>query len=96
MPETTWRDEDSTRMVLRRMLHEIGINPQTRIEVEDVETAVELVGMGFADTVIPKARRQRSCPGWPRRPAGCRCVPSRSTPSGSCTGRARPCQRPPS
>jgi LysR substrate binding domain-containing protein len=54
MPETTWRADDSTRRVLRRMLHETGRNPQTRIEVEDVETAVELVGMGYADTVIPK------------------------------------------
>ena len=52
MPETTWRSEDSTRIVLRRMLHEAGRNPQTRIEVEDVETAVELVGMGLADSVI--------------------------------------------
>jgi DNA-binding transcriptional LysR family regulator len=54
MPETTWRADDSTRKVLRRMMHETGRNPQTRIEVEDVETAVELVGMGLADTVIPK------------------------------------------
>jgi DNA-binding transcriptional LysR family regulator len=54
MPETTWRSDDSTRKVLRRMLHETGRNPQTRIEVEDVETAVELVGMGYADSVIPK------------------------------------------
>jgi DNA-binding transcriptional LysR family regulator len=54
MPETTWRADDSTRKVLRRMLHETGRNPQTRIEVEDVETAVELVGMGYADSVIPK------------------------------------------
>jgi len=36
------------------MLHETGRNPQTRIEVEDVETAVELVGMGYADSVVPK------------------------------------------
>ncbi len=54
MPETTWRADDSTRIVLRQMLHETGRNPQTRIEVEDVETAVELVGMGLADTVIPR------------------------------------------
>ena len=54
MPETTWRADDSTRRVLRKMLHETGRNPQTRIEVEDVETAVELVGMGYADSVIPK------------------------------------------
>ncbi|MCB8955305.1 MAG: LysR family transcriptional regulator [Nocardioides sp.] len=54
MPETTWRADDSTRKVLRQMLHETGRNPQTRIEIEDVETAVELVGMGYADSVIPK------------------------------------------
>ncbi|NPC98283.1 LysR family transcriptional regulator [Nocardioides sp. zg-DK7169] len=54
MPETTWRARDSTRIVLRRMLHETGRNPQTRIEVEDVETAVELVGMGLADSVVNK------------------------------------------
>ncbi len=54
MPETTWRAEDSTRIVLRQMLLETGRNPTTRIEVEDVETAVELAGRGLADTVIPR------------------------------------------
>lgn len=54
MSETSWRDEDSTRIILRRMLHAEGLNPTTRIEVEDVETAVELVGMGLADSVVPK------------------------------------------
>lgn len=54
MPETTFRAEDSTRMVLRQMLHENGENPVTRIEVEDVETAVELVGMGLVDSVLPR------------------------------------------
>ncbi|GAA0981780.1 LysR family transcriptional regulator [Nocardioides aquaticus] len=54
MPETTWRAEDSTRIVLRQMLHETGRNPTTRIEVEDVETAVELAGRGLADTIIPR------------------------------------------
>ena len=62
MPETTWRSVDSTRIVLRRMLHESGRNPQTRIEVEDVETAVELVGMGLADTVIPKGAATQLLP----------------------------------
>ncbi|HSE09166.1 MAG TPA: LysR family transcriptional regulator [Nocardioidaceae bacterium] len=54
MSETTWRADDSTRIVLRQMLHETGHNPQTRVEVEDVETAVELVGMGLVDSVVPK------------------------------------------
>jgi DNA-binding transcriptional LysR family regulator len=52
MPETTWRATDSTRVVLRGMLHQTGYSPTTRIEVEDVETAVELVGMGLADSVV--------------------------------------------
>ena len=54
MPDTTWRATDSTRLMLRRMLHEAGHNPSTRIEVEDVETAVELMGAGLADTILPK------------------------------------------
>lgn len=62
MPETTWRREDSTRIVLRRMLHDTGRNPQTRIEVEDVETAVELVGRGLADSVIPKSAAEQLLP----------------------------------
>ena len=62
MPETTWRADDSTRIVLRRMMHETGRNPQTRIEVEDVETAVELVGMGLADTVIPRGAAEQLLP----------------------------------
>jgi DNA-binding transcriptional LysR family regulator len=62
MPETTWRADDSTRIVLRQMLHETGRNPQTRIEVEDVETAVELVGMGLADSVIPKGAAEQLLP----------------------------------
>ena len=54
MSETTWRAVDSTRIVLRQMLHEAGRNPVTRIEVEDAETAVELVGMGYVDSVVPR------------------------------------------
>lgn len=62
MPETTWRAVDATRIVLRRMLQESGRNPQTRIEVEDVETAVELMGMGLADTVIPRGAAEQLLP----------------------------------
>jgi len=62
MPETTWREQDSTRLILRQMLHETGVNPPTRIEVEDVETAVELVGMGLADSVIPRGAANELLP----------------------------------
>ena len=54
MADTTFRATDSLRLTLRKMLHEAGRNPQTRIEVEDVETAVELMGRGLADTVVPQ------------------------------------------
>jgi DNA-binding transcriptional LysR family regulator len=62
MPEATWRAEDSTRIILRRLLHETGLNPEIRIEVEDVETAVELVGMGYADSVIPRGAAEQLIP----------------------------------
>lgn len=62
MPETTYRAVDSTRLTLRQMLHETGRNPATRIEVEDIETAVELVGMGYADSVIPQGAAQQLIP----------------------------------
>jgi len=62
MPETTWRSTDSIRILLRQMLHETGRNPATRIEVEDVEIAVELVGLGLADSVIPRGAAEQLLP----------------------------------
>ena len=62
MPETTWRSSDSVRIILRRFLHESGHNPQTRIEVEEVETAVDLVGRGLGDSVIPRAAAEQLLP----------------------------------
>ena len=62
LSETTWRATDSLRVHLRRMVHEAGYNPQTRVEVEDVETAVEVMAAGLADTVIPKAAAEELLP----------------------------------
>lgn len=62
MPDTTFRADDSVRLLLRQMLHETGLNPQTRIEVEDPEIAVELVGMGLADSVLPKGAAEQLLP----------------------------------
>lgn len=95
MAETTWRATDSARTVLRRMVHETGHNPQTRIEVEDVETAVELVGLGLADSVINKGAAEQLLPGWPRAPAGCRCGRVSTTRSRSSTAPTPRCHRPP-
>ncbi|WP_232680381.1 LysR family transcriptional regulator [Nocardioides sp. R-C-SC26] len=62
MSETSFRHVDGTRTTLRQMLHETGRNPQTRIEVEDIETAVELVGLGLADSVVPKGAAEQLIP----------------------------------
>lgn len=62
MYETTWRASDSIRIILRNLLHETGRNPPTRIEVEDIETAVELVGRGLADSVVPRGAAEQLLP----------------------------------
>ncbi|NGN91746.1 LysR family transcriptional regulator [Nocardioides sp. KC13] len=62
MSDTTWSAEDPTRVTIRNLLHETGRNPPSRIEVEDIETAVELVGMGYADGVIPKGAAEQLLP----------------------------------
>lgn len=54
LAETTWRTQDSARVALSRAVQQAGRQLTTRIEVEDVETAVELVGRGLADTVVPR------------------------------------------
>lgn len=54
MADTSFREADSTRSVMRELLLSSGNNPSTRIEVEDAETAVELVGMGYGDTILPR------------------------------------------
>lgn len=54
MAETSWREEDSTRRMLREVLQRTGQTLRTRIEVEDVETAMEIVGLGLGDSVMPR------------------------------------------
>lgn len=62
LSDTSWRETDTMRLMLRRMLHEAGYNPHTRIEVEDVDTAIELMAMGLADTVVPKGAAEALLP----------------------------------
>ena len=54
LPEATWRTGDSSRRLLTQAVQEVGGTLQTRIEVEDVETAVEVVEKGLADSVVPR------------------------------------------
>ena len=55
LAETTWRTQDSSRMLLNRFAQEAGRTLQTRVECEDVETALELVQRGLADSVVQRA-----------------------------------------
>jgi len=62
MAETSWREVDSARRLLREALQRSGHTPRTRIEVEDVETAVEVVGLGLADSVLPRGAVEQVAP----------------------------------
>jgi DNA-binding transcriptional LysR family regulator len=62
MAETSWREVDSARRLLREALQKAGHTLQTRIEVEDVETAVEIVGLGLADSVLPRGAVEQVAP----------------------------------
>ena len=97
LADTSYRATDSMRLALRKMLHEAGHNPQTRIEVEDVETAIELAGRGLADTVVHRgAAGGAGARGWRRaRPGPC-CGRASTRRSRSCTGSTRRCPPPPS
>jgi len=55
LAETTWRTQDSSRLLLNRFAQEAGRTLQTRVECEDVETALELVQRGLADSVVQRA-----------------------------------------
>ncbi|GAB2695691.1 LysR family transcriptional regulator [Thalassiella azotivora] len=75
LTETTWRTQDSLRVSLSAALQEAGLTVTPKVEVEDAETAVELVGRGLVDTVLPlgtvRALAPRLAPeaGWaPLRP----------------------------
>lgn len=74
LAETTWRTEDSSRLALTRAVQETGLSLVTRIEVEDVETAVEVVGRGLADSVVPRGVFNALVP---RLAAGVGCVSMR-------------------
>ncbi len=62
LPETTYRDDDSSRRLLRELVQRTGNTLRTRYEVEDGETAMEIVAMGLADTVLPKAAAEELMP----------------------------------
>lgn len=51
LPDVSWRERDSTRRQLARSVEASGHALQPRVEVEYVETALEIAARGLADTV---------------------------------------------
>jgi DNA-binding transcriptional LysR family regulator len=51
LPDVSWRDEDSSRRQLVRIMQAAGYSLRPRVEVEDTETALEIAARGLADTI---------------------------------------------
>lgn len=54
MPEVSFRATDSNWIALNEIFQAEGAPLKTRVEVEDEEAAIELVGLGVGDTVVTK------------------------------------------
>ncbi|MFF5211179.1 LysR family transcriptional regulator [Streptosporangium sp. NPDC000396] len=52
LPDVSWREEDSTRRQLAHSVEAAGHVLLPRVEVENVETALEVAARGLADTVV--------------------------------------------
>ncbi len=65
LAETTWRTEDSSRRALASWVQSTGRTLETRVEVEDVETAIELVALGLVDSVVPRGALESLRPTMP-------------------------------
>lgn len=62
LSEVTWGDNDYTRRQLKRAVQSVGAVFQAAIEVENVETALEVAAMGLADAITARSvlRRQQN------------------------------------
>ena len=67
LSEVTWGDDDYTRQQLKRTVQAAGGSLQPAIEVENVETALEIAALGLADAITARSifRRRRSILGAP-------------------------------
>ncbi|WP_051790892.1 LysR family transcriptional regulator [Amycolatopsis jejuensis] len=54
LPLAQWRTQDPYRLALAKRAQNLGMTLDIRAEVEDIETAIKLVGSGFGDSVVPK------------------------------------------
>lgn len=55
LSEVSWGDEDYTRRQLRHAVQQVGGSLQVAIEVENVETALEVAALGIADAVTARS-----------------------------------------
>ncbi|CCH79520.1 Transcriptional regulator, LysR family [Nostocoides japonicum T1-X7] len=62
LSEVTWGDNDYTRQQLKRRVQDAGGSLQPVVEVENVETALEVAALGLADAITARSivgRQQR-------------------------------------
>ncbi|NEA98523.1 LysR family transcriptional regulator [Streptomyces sp. SID13726] len=55
LSEATWGDADYTRQQLRNAVQSVGGTLQAAIEVENVETALEVAALGLADAITARS-----------------------------------------
>lgn len=59
LSEASWGNEDSTRRQLARAVQSVGGTLSPRIEVEDIETALDVAAAGYADALAPRGLLHR-------------------------------------
>ena len=59
LSEATWGDRDYTRQQLVRSVQADGLSLRPRLEVENVETAMEIAARGYADTIAARGVHRR-------------------------------------
>jgi DNA-binding transcriptional LysR family regulator len=59
LSEATWGDDDYTRRRLRHLVQSVGGSLRAVIEVENVETALEVAALGIADAITARSILQR-------------------------------------
>lgn len=65
LSESTWGDEDFTRQRLRQAVQSVGGSFRAAIEVEHVETAMEVAALGLADAITASCNVRRLAPTLP-------------------------------
>jgi DNA-binding transcriptional LysR family regulator len=70
LSEASWGNDDSTRRQLAQRVQSVGGSLRPRVDVEDIETALEVAGRGIADAItsrgVLRGMRDRLAPelGW--------------------------------